>query len=309
MRLDFNVLWVEDLQANVQAQKEKLERLIRNEGFRLRVQFASSVEEASKYLSDDIFGDHIDLILMDYNLGAGPNGDAGLVEVRNRMRYKEIIFYSAQADNLRDILKATNVEGVYLSIRDDIPDTAGGVFEALIKKVLDIDHSRGIVMGTTSDIDYLINQCLIRVFNNSNEDTKSKSLKIVQGRVKEKRKSFDEDAAKVEAITHVSDLLDKHNIYTSIDRLNLLRKIFSANRVFTEKCETMKAYTSTYPKRNDLAHVRVQIEGFSRKLFNRNNEELTSDEMRKLRLELLEYQEFFEKLFESVIDSGQQRAD
>jgi hypothetical protein len=32
MRLDFNVLWVEDSQGNVQAQKDRIEALIRKEG-------------------------------------------------------------------------------------------------------------------------------------------------------------------------------------------------------------------------------------------------------------------------------------
>ena len=34
MRLDFNVLWVEDNQRNVQSQRERIELLIRKEGFR-----------------------------------------------------------------------------------------------------------------------------------------------------------------------------------------------------------------------------------------------------------------------------------
>jgi len=308
MRLDFNVLWVEDQIDAVHAQQEKLKLLIKKEGFRLQVKFASSVEEASGYLSDDIYGDHIDLILMDYNLGTGSNGGEGLVQVRRLMPYKEIIFYSAEANNLREILRTANVEGVYLSTREELPDKADGVFEALIKKVLDIDHSRGIVMGTTSDIDHFVNECLIAVCD-SNEDNKTSALAIVKDRMKVIRKRSDENIAEVEALTQISDILDKHFVYTSIDRLNLLRKIFKANSTYPDKCQAMKTYASTYSKRNDLAHVRVKIEGFSRKLFDRNGQELTSDEMRRLRLELLEYQELFEELVDLVKNSRQQQID
>lgn len=303
MRLDFNVLWVEDLQDNVQAQKQRLERLVKNEGFRLQVRFAASVAEALEYLSDDIFSDHIDLILMDYNLGPGPNGDKGLIEIRSLMPYKEIVFYSAQAANsLRDILIATNVNGVYLSTREDLPETASGVFDTLVKKVIDIDHSRGIVMGTTSDIDHFVNECLTAIFDRCGENARLGALAIIQKHMKEKRKDFEKNATKVEQVTHVSELFDKHTVYTSVDRLNLLRKIFETNDLYSDKWDNMKDYVpQIIQKRNDLAHVQVKSEGgFSRKFFNKKGEELTSKDMKELRLKLLDYQEMFEKLVESV---------
>ena len=56
MRLDFNVLWVKDNQRNVHSQRDRIEILIRKEGFRLRVQFAGSVDEAKGFLANDIYG-------------------------------------------------------------------------------------------------------------------------------------------------------------------------------------------------------------------------------------------------------------
>jgi CheY-like chemotaxis protein len=301
MRLDFNVLWVEDLQDEVQDQKERLETLIRKEGFRLRVKFASSVTEATTFISDSVFGDHVDLILMDYNLGAGPNGDVGLVQIRGMLPYKEMIFYSAQANNLRDLLKASNVEGVYLSDRNDLPSTAEGIFQALVKKVLDIDHSRGIVMGATSDIDHFVNDCIVAVFKSSNDDVRKGALVAVLKRMKEIRERFEEAAKEIEAIKDVSELFDKHAVYSSVDRLNLLRKLLKLAGLHQDKEGAMKRYISeTVPLRNNLAHVRVKIDGFSRKLIDLKGKELTSDEMKKLRLELLEHQEIFESLFEAL---------
>ena len=39
------------------------------------------------------------------------------------------------------------IEGIYCAERENLPDEVIGVFESLIKKVLDLDHTRGIVMG------------------------------------------------------------------------------------------------------------------------------------------------------------------
>ncbi len=297
MRLDFNVLWVENLPNNVQSQKTRIEFLLRRDGFRLQVQFANSVEEAKKYLSDEIFGDHIDLILMDYDLGAGAKGDEGLAVVRNTFSYKDIIFYSAQAADLTAMVAAKKLQGVFCSIRDDLPDTVEGVFQALVKKVLDIDHSRGIIMGATSDIDNLVNDCL-RISCVESEGKLSKNaIQMIAERVKEIRKRFEKDLAKVESVTDVDGLLKLHFLYTSVDRLNLLREAIQSGGKYDAVCADIKKYSfETIPKRNILAHVRVQRSGFSRKLVGDNGKELTSEEMKELRQALLEHQENFEKL-------------
>lgn len=303
MRLDFNVLWIEDHPKNVKSYQDRIESLIRREGFRLKVKFASSIEEAKQFLSNDIYGDHIDLILMDYDLGAGTKGDDGLVEVRAIFPYKDIIFYSSGAGDLLGMVLNKNVQGVYCSARDELfPDTVVGVFDALVKKVIDIDHSRGIVMGATSDIDYFINECLVNYFGKSESRTQKEALSTIKERMGKIRLKFEESAKNIEEISNMSELLEGHSIYTSVDRLILLRKLFESQGIFADKCQSMKDYESkTIPKRNDLAHVRVQIEGFSRKLYNRKGKELTSDEMKALRLELLENQEQFEELYDAVI--------
>jgi hypothetical protein len=297
MRLDFNVLWVENQPHLVKSQRQRIESQIKKEGFKLQVEFASSVAAAKQLLGSDIFGDHVDLVLMDYDLGAGPKGDEGLVMVRELFSYKDIVFYSANAPDLLPLVSTKKLQGVFCSIRDDLPDTVVGVFEALVKKVLDIDHSRGIVMGATSDIDHFVNDCLVTVFKKGDAKSRASALSIIASRMKEIRKRFEKDAAKVDAVTEIEHLFDLHNVYTSVDRLNLLRKLLEQGGKHAEHCEAMQVYSSsTVPKRNDLAHVRVHREGFSRKLYDRSGKQLTSNEMRELRRSLLEHQEQIEAL-------------
>lgn len=180
MRMDFNILWVENQQDLVEAQKDRLERLVRKEGFRLRVEFVKSVDEAVANLSEDVYTDHVDLVLMDYDLGAGKTGAEGLVEVRHLIPYRDVIFYSSQANELLKMVLQKGVEGVFCSTRDELPDRCFGVFEALIKKVVDIDHSRGIVMGTTSDIDHFVMDALIASFDRCDDAGKAAALEQIQ---------------------------------------------------------------------------------------------------------------------------------
>lgn len=297
MRLDFNLLWVEDQQDRVQAQLEKLARLVRGEGFRLQVKFVNAVDLAVQCLSDNIFSDHVDLILMDYDFGPGKKGDEGLVEIRHLIPYRDVVFYSSQGGDLMPMVLKQGLQGIFCSTREDLPDTAFGVFEALIKKVVDIDHSRGIVMGTTSDIDHFVMDALVSAFDKSDAETQAEALKQVRSDIEKIQARFDESIAAVAAAKHLADLFEQHAVYTSVDRLQLLRKILKAKKECKEKDAALVKYIQeTIPKRNLLAHVRVTTNGFSRKLVDRKGVEHTSESMKKLRLELLQHHEDFEAL-------------
>lgn len=302
MRLDFNILWVDDQRARVESTRETVDLMVRQEGFRLCVEFAASVEEATRYLSEDIFGDHIDLVLMDYDLGAGAWGDEGLVQVRDRFEYKDVIFYSSEADNLRELVADKRLQGIFCSSRDDLPETVKGVFHALMKKVLDIDHSRGIVMGATSDIDHYVFDCIKAAVEAGGEDRLHLALKTVQKHLGEKSESFLRDTGKIGGIENLAELSKYPHMYTSSDRLRLLRTILKATGKHQDEVATIHHYlNNTVPLRNALAHVRVQTEGFSRRLFNSENEELTAEQMKELRQRLLGFQETVENLAAAIV--------
>src|SRR5579872_7246873 len=104
MRLDFNVLWVEDQPNLVAASVTALQRSMAEEGFELRHTFCTDVDGVTAYLADDVFRDEVDLILVDWDLGAGLKGEAVISQVRETIPYKDIVFYSAHP-NVRDELR------------------------------------------------------------------------------------------------------------------------------------------------------------------------------------------------------------
>lgn len=301
MRLNYNILWVEDQQNNVQSQCTRIGIKIKSHGFKLQTEFASSVDEASEYLSDDVYGDHIDLVLMDYDLGAGRKGDEGLIEVRRKFPYKDIVFYSAQTDLLH-LVAQKHIQGIFCSSREDLPDVVTGIFEALIRKVLDIDHSRGIVMGVTSDIDYYIQLSIDKIFDKKDEEINRLLLKKIEEHLLEKNKNLTKSFEELKKITHTSELEHYHSVYTSNDRLRLLTKALELDSGNMSHISSMKEYMSvTIPKRNLLAHVKVTTDGFSRKLINtKTNEEFTSKEMTELRKQLLNFSEEIEGIFKKL---------
>jgi hypothetical protein len=106
---------------------------------------------------------------------------------------------------------------------------------------------------------------------------------------------------KLGALVDLTGLSDYHHVFTSAHRLRLLRKMLKLTGAHADECDSMITYADdTIPKRNDLAHVRVVRNGFSRKLFDRSGKELTSDDMQALRVALLGHHELFEKLTASL---------
>lgn len=303
MRLDFNILWVEDQPNEVKAQRDRIDFLLRKQGFRVNAEFARSVDEAENFLGDDIYRDHIDLILMDLDLGDGPNGSAGIEMVRDAFPFKDIIFYSASGvQKLKDALTSDNLQGLFFSTRNDLADTVYGTFMVLVKKVLDIDHSRGIVMGITSEIDHFVNTAFGVVFSQANDELKRKAQEIVSKQVAENQKSINKEIEKIKALgDNLTSIGEFHLIYTSKHRLRLLRKILEAAGTHESERKLMLDYAEkTMPLRDRLAHVNVIRNGFSRKLLDREGNEITTDVMQGLRVTLLECHECFEKIVGSL---------
>lgn len=304
MRLDFNVLWVEDQPHNVKTQRDRIEYLLRKEGFRFQAQFATTIQGAVECLQDEIYGDNIDLVLMDYDLGTGGKGDDGLIEVRNNFRFKDIVFYSSGASDLLRLVAEKRVQGVFCSTRNELPDTVDGVFEALIKKVLDLDHSRGIVMGASSDIDYRVYQCLIHSFDLGDDRHKQLAFNSIQQDINKKFKRLREVSNNIAKIQHVSELNKKNfsGIYSASDKLFLLQRLLKTDESNKESVNRIENYKqNTIPKRNQLAHTQViNGPGFSRKLVDDKGTELKIGDMRALRQELLAIQDHFDQLLEKL---------
>lgn len=305
MRIDFNILWVEDQPTRVQAQKDRIDHLVRKEGFRLRTKFVTSVAESVEIVGDSIYGDHIDLVLMDYDLGAGTKGDEGLVAIRELLPFKEMVFYSANAPNLAELVAEKRVQGVYCSTRGELPDEVFGLFESLIKKVLDIDHARGIVMGSSSDIDGLVFDSLGEHFRNDGGILSESARQVIAKHLKDIRKRFEKDVSALESVERVEELHDLKLTYTSMYRHRLLRKLLEKSEIHEELCTAMKEYVSeTLHARNILAHARVvPSNGFARVLYDNDGNELTGDSARDLRLKLLKHQEDLERLLEQLKES------
>ena len=114
MRLDFNVLWVDDQPGAVAAQRTAISGRMEEEGFDFSPTMCRSIAEVQAQISSDVFNDQVDLILVDWDLGQAVKGQDVISEIRDSIRYKEVIFYSANnsADALRALASECGLEGI-----------------------------------------------------------------------------------------------------------------------------------------------------------------------------------------------------
>ena len=296
MRLNFNVLWVEDQPKRVQAQADAIKLRVGELAFEFVPNYCESIATLKEKISDDVFKDEIDLVLVDYELGSGELGQDAIVEIRGALQFKDIVFYSAQNETqkLREIAFENGLEGIYCAGRDDLVEEVFGIFESLTKKVLDLDHTRGIVMGATSDIDDISKNCLIALYRKLDKERQIKFSEESLGKVKDKLASYGKKVDKLQEAPDLLVLLEQHGIFTANDRLRALARILKIDD-FQEFASYMDVITNyideIVPKRNILGHQAIELE---------KRQDIGIDEMHELRRNLLELRSQFRDMHSAV---------
>lgn len=306
MRLDFNVLWIDDQPDQLSAQVEAIARQMEGEGFQFNATTCRSLSEVREFISEDVFQDEVDLILVDWDLGQGLKGEDVISEVRSYIPYKDIVFYSSltTVNDLRQAALGAGADGIFCTSKNAIVDEVGGVFEALIKKVLDLDHTRGIVMGATSDIDYMTIACLTAIDATGSPEDKTALLQKAQELVAKALERVQNAAKELESATSVVAMFEAHALFTANDRLRVLNTALSKEKFEEHDAfrKGLKSYIqNVVPRRNELGHLVLVPAGKPSELLDVAGKAVTLDEMRELRRVLLGFRSDFRKLRDALL--------
>ncbi len=305
MRLDFNVLWVDDQPDFVAAQITAIKKQMEQEGFLFSPTLCQSTDEVRAAIASDVFTDEIDLILVDWDLGNGVVGQDAIAEIRETVRYKDVVFYSAQTapEELRRLAFEKGLEGVYCANRTQLVDEVMGVFESLVKKVLDLDHTRGIVMGATSDIDHIVNQCLTIVHGKLDDEGKTKMFKEALGYVQARIDELVKKATELEGSTTLGAFFGAHIILTANDRLRILSGLlkgpaFAAHKGY--RTAIVAYQQQVVPDRNRLGHMVLVPDGKPHAVVDHEGKSVSIHETRELRRLILGLRNEFRGLLDAL---------
>ncbi len=278
MRLSYNILWCEDDAEWLEETEEGVKDHLKDLGFVAQISAVRSenIEELEAELNNS---SNYDLILVDYRFNDKTVGGEFIKKIRDHNIYAEVVFYSGvSSEDLHRVISDHKLEGVYVAQRAGEPfyDKVFKVIETTVRKVLDLNSLRGIVMASTSGIDKKIFQIIKTFYNETLDDGKEKNtfrekiLKRIKKKLEERLRNF----GKVNYDDPWEYLGSTINFWSDLRIATLSKEIleqyFDAKNSKSDHnkfYQVIEQYRETSKKRNLLAH---------------EEEELTSDEDGKM---------------------------
>lgn len=257
MKLEYKVWWFDDQPHNMTGTEDSLKTRLLRLGFKLHVKWIPKIGDLGSKLSELEKTGRPDLILMDWQLGGGNDGSIVAKAVRGRFRYSEIVFYSAESPRkLRELIFNQDIDGVYCLHRNNLGAEIMGVVDTTLKKVLDLNHMRGVVMAYVSDLDKKMLDCINRCHCILDDEGK----KLLVGIIKDYVRSINEsELNKIENIPTENEFAELIKLFSfgTTARFSTLKKIIHDERdLLSHLIDKFKKYDVEVVKpRNDLAHV------------------------------------------------------
>ncbi len=278
MRLDFNILWIDDDADSVETQAELLNDFLNAQGFVLKKFWAEDKETLNKILTQT---KDFDFIFVDNRFNDEKLGLNFIEELRNNKIYADILFFSGTGSvaSLKEEAVARAVQSIYIYTKSDINSDHSlfkNIIQYRINKEMDINSLRGIAMSEIAIFDQEILDIL--KINNMKNDI---LLKI-------KEQKSDHCKLCLSADDEIWKLVDSEKgtmIFNSNSRKDVLHsKLLKGNNLYIKEYEEIKDNycNELLAIRNKLAHQFI--------------DNLSLDEKILFRKNLIKFREIFKKL-------------
>ena len=171
MRLEFGVLWFENQPQEVASQREEIEEIIEDHGYRPDVHLEVDGSNIDTLARDQEAFHRFDLVLVDFDLGGAEDGDVVAKRVRQRFGATDIIFYSAvPAVDLRQKVCDARLDGVYCASRQELVDRVDDQVEEVVRRASRLEGMRGLAMATVGRCDAMLREIACLAYQRLDED-------------------------------------------------------------------------------------------------------------------------------------------
>lgn len=305
MKLDYRVLWFDDQKSNVEFAITRIQGIISRLGFEPSIDFRLVNAEVTDPFTNIPNEDEVDLVMMDWKLGGTHDGAKLTRRLRQKYQYTDIVFYSSESpQRLRRLIFDEDIDGVFCSNRDRLSERVGGIIQGQLRRVLDLDHMRGIVMAATSDLDHGMIECLELIGKISYAGRSEEMSLKVADRISRTLNSKIKDIAKLGRNNCLSELLSEPS-FGSFQRLELLASEITSLSDRLSDSQIMEQLATYHGEilgpRNDFAHRKAERKEGKMVLAGRDTP-YDQDTMRELRLRLLRHSDNLRYLLASLVD-------
>lgn len=292
MQLEYNILWFDDQPGPISPFVDRVRGIISRLGFEAKIDLRIVTSESGDPLAA-LPAHSLDLVLMDWKLGGGHDGAVLARRLRQSFRDTDIVFYSSEhAKTLRKLIFNQDIDGVFCVNREHITDRVNGIIQGQLRRMLDLNHMRGLIMAATSDLDMAMVECLEVVQQVLHPGEGSAAFaemianRVSQG-LRRKANEIDEFGKKGK----LAKLLREPS-FGAFLRWEVLKEEVAklsdkvSERQFIEHLE--KYNTEVISPRNDFAHRKAELRD-GKLLLEGRNEPLDQDSMKALRLRILDH--------------------
>jgi len=262
MRLDYKILWIENEEDFVDSFLPRVATFLSEKGFDPTIIKVLDEAQVDNYLNIDY-----DLIISDFNLNE-TNGDVVIYELRNNKKLDtEILFYSSKTNFLKDSDikdKLAFMERINIQYgRDSLLKKIETVIELTLKKLLEINATRGLITAATSDLDVEIEEIYyLLVDKKFDEESSLKIEKYFKKDYNEIRKNLLK-TCRAKRDSHTGNYKVYFSQSDSFRKWKLLKEFVSLNIPDGFDMHLFKLYyDEVIDIRNKFAHAKaVEIEG------------------------------------------------
>ena len=282
MSVTFDICWIENQPTDVQGSVQRVIRKLRSLYLRPRIDFVvptvtraaqleiAGVEQREVVDIDDeipgIVSKNHDLYVVDYNAGK-VKGDQIANLIRQHVPYGAIIFYSASDRvSIREKLYLSDVDGVFTSTREELPETAFNLVKAMVART-SLTSMRGAMVASVAEHDDLMIRCLVKILAKESSARQTEILKKAVARLKERSAVTTGKLEKLASASEVQKLF-AHFAVSTVHRWYALRDHAKAHLNGLDDKDKVLELLSQFENevinpRNDFAHKKMPTEAFS----------------------------------------------
>lgn len=236
MTLNYRIHWIDD-------DTDYSDSLFSNIEFEFndRIEFDPDFAVDGTKVEDLISSEHLDLIILDYNLDGADNGDEVIKHLRKSGELTEIVFYSEDNDVYE---KCADIAGVHICIRDDAEATISKVLKSFVERNNNVAVMRGVIISEAIDVENKLTEIILGIFGDKAD--------LFQRRILNKP---------------LLDFTKKHGFLSGVlnELLTQKKSETPADDEAIQKLENLRSILKTMPKeivnqRNILAHSEKSFE-------------------------------------------------
>lgn len=298
MRLEYKILWFEDNDSWYESIIDEVKEFIEED-------LCFEYVEPTRKKDDSDFGsinfNDYDLILMDLNLENSLEGNTLIQRIRDLDVFTDVIFYSAKGiASVRNVIKEKNLDGIYCVGRSnpDFINKFKKIVRTTIKKILDINNMRGLVMSEVAEMDAYMIKILEQYVKGLSDKEKVDFIEKRKSKICSSIEQGREQLMKISDETFFT-----HRDFNSNHKWRTVKEIIKKKKIDIKISEELDSYSKEIlSRRNELAHVKEKIDQLTgqRILVDKDGNKYDDEAFKNLRQNIKKHEMNLKKILNLV---------